>query len=127
MKYRIFLPLGVLAGILAFCLWNAGTMEAHSLRWQAQLENAEALARAGNWPAALDALAESRQDWTWRQTYLHIVTGHGTVDDAESLYRRCLVIAAAREDTEFFTELSSLREQLRLLAEMERLSLRNIL
>ena len=46
MKYRIFLPLGVLAGILAFCLWNAGTMEAQSLRWQAQLENAEPLARA---------------------------------------------------------------------------------
>lgn len=127
MKVRILVPLGMLAVILAFCFWNAETMEGHSQRWQAQLENAEALAREGNWPAALNALAESRQDWTRRQTYLHVVTGHGAVDEAEILYRRCLVFAAAREDSEFFAELTGLREQLRLLAEMERFSLRNVL
>ena len=59
-------------------------------------------------------------------SYLHMVSQHNAVDEAEAMYRRCLAFAAAQEPSEFRAELAGLREQLRLLAEMERFSARNI-
>ena len=58
---------------------------------------------------------------------LHIVARHDTVDDAEAMYRRALAFAATRELTEFRAEISDLRDQLRLLAETERLDIKNVL
>ena len=79
------------------------------------------------WAEALDALWESYDDWSHSQTYLHIVSHHDAVDDAEAMYRRALAFAATRELTEFRAEISDLRDQLRLLAETERLDIKNVL
>lgn len=127
MKKGFFPPLAVLAAVLAFCMWNSAAMASCSLRWQDQLRQAGGLAESGDWLAAAGVLQESYQDWSAKQTYLHIVTGHGAVDESEAMYRRCAAIAAAREDSEFQAELAGLQEQLRLLAEMERFSVRNVL
>ena len=43
------------------------------------------------------------------------------------MYRRSQAFAAAREPSELQAELSDLRDQMRLLAEMEKCSIRNIL
>ena len=120
-------PLAVLAAILAFALWNGAAMTRHTDRWRAQLEQADALAQAEEWSRAVEVLADSYTDWSGKQTYLHIVTEHDAVDDAEAMYRRCLAFAATRESTEFRAELADLRDQLRLLAEMERFNVKNIL
>lgn len=120
-------PLAVLAAILAFALWNGATMTSHTNRWRAQLEQADALAQAEEWSQAVDVLTDSYTDWCSRQTYLHIVTEHDAVDDAESMYRRAMAFAATREMTEFRAELADLRDQLRLLAEMERFNVKNVL
>lgn len=127
MKRGFLPPLAVLAAVLAFCLWNSAAMSGASNRWREQLRQAGALAAEEDWAAAGAVLEESYQDWSARQTYLHIVTGHGTVDEAEAMYRRCAAFAAVQEGSEFQAELAGLREQLRLLAEMERFSLRNVL
>lgn len=120
-------PLALLAGLLVFALWNGGQITDDTARWRAQLQQADLLAQSGNWAGAAAALAESHADWTRGQTYLHVVSQHSAVDEAESMYRRCQAFAAVRELSEFRAELAGLREQLRLLAEMERLSIRNIL
>ena len=78
-------------------------------------------------PTTGDTLAGSYDDWSESQTYLHIVARHDTVDDAEAMYRRALAFAATRELTEFRAEISDLRDQLRLLAETERLDIKNVL
>ena len=49
------------------------------------------------------------------------------MDDAEAMFHRALAFAERREDSELRAELADLRAQLRLLAEMEELSLRNVL
>ena len=117
----------MLAAILAFALWNGAAMTAHTDRWRAQVEQADALAQAEDWNRAVEILADSYADWSGKQTYLHIVTEHDAVDDAEAMYRRALAFAATRELTEFRAELADLRDQLRLLAEMERLNVKNVL
>lgn len=123
-----YLPsIAVLSAILAFSLWNDSHMSSETSRWRAQLDQADALVQEERWEEAQAKLTESYEDWSSRQTYLHIVSQHGAVDDAEAMYRRAMAFADTRELSEFRAELSDLRDQLRLLAEMERLSLKNVL
>lgn len=127
MKKAYLPPVAVLAAILAFALWNSHTMSADTARWQDQLRQADSLALAEDWSGAAEALADSYADWSTRQTYLHIVSEHDAVDDAEAMYRRSMAFAATEELSEFRAELADLTDQLRLLAEMEQFSIRNVL
>ena len=127
MKRDMLPPLAVLAVILAFALWNSTAITGHTQRWRDQLQQVEKLAAAENWRAAGDALSESYADWSERQVYLHIVSEHDAVDDAEAMYRRAMAFALEKEPSEFRAELADLQDQLRLLAEMERFSLKNVL
>lgn len=127
-KLISYLPaLGVLAVLLAFALWVSASMQEKTTLWQEQLLQADALAQSDDWTGAMEVLMESYQDWDSHQTYLHIVTEHDAVDDAQSMYHRAMAFAATRELSEFRAELSDLRDQLRLLAEMERFSIKNVL
>ena len=127
MKRMLLPPIFVLAALLAFSLWNIRHMEGETDRWREQLQAADRLALSGEWAEALDALWESYDDWSHSQTYLHIVSHHDAVDDAEAMYRRAMAFALEKEPSEFRAELADLQDQLRLLAEMERFSLKNIL
>ena len=124
---RCLPPLAVLAAILVLSLWNGRVMERRTSRWQAQLQQVRELAVAERWQAAEAALTDSYSDWSRSQTYLHIFTEHDAVDDAEAMYRRAMAFALEQESSEFRAELADLQDQLRLLAEMERFSLKNIL
>ena len=127
MKRDMLPPLAVLAVILAFALWNSASITGYTQRWRNQLQQVEELAASESWQAAADALSESYEDWSGSQVYLHIVSEHDAVDDAEAMYRRAMVFALEQESSEFRAELADLQDQLRLLAEMERFSLKNIL
>ena len=113
---RMLPPILVLAALLAFSLWNIRHMEGETDRWREQLQAADRL-----------ALWESYDDWSHSQTYLHIVSHHDAVDDAEAMYRRAIAFGETEELSEFHAELSDLRDQLRLIAEMEALNIRNVL
>ena len=127
MKKNFLPPIAVLAAILAFSLWNSRAMTASTDRWRSQLQQANVLMQAENWPDTVAALTKSYEDWSQHQTWLHIVSEHDAVDDAEVMYRRAMAFAAARESSELRAELADLRDQLRLLAEMERFSIKNVL
>ena len=127
MKKGLLVPAALLAAILAFCLWNSAAMTACTDRWRARPEEADRLAQAGDWENAAAAIREGYADWSARQTYLHIVTSHDAVDSAEAMYHRALAFAESREDSELRAELADLRDQLRLLAEMEEFSVKNVL
>lgn len=127
MKNSYLPPLIALAAIMTFSVWNVYHMDAQTQRWQAQLRQADQLVQTEDWPGIERALSASYDDWNSHQTYLHIVTQHDVVDDAEAMYRRAQAFAAAREASELRAELSDLIDQLRLLSEMERCSIRNVL
>lgn len=127
MKKAYLLPVAVLATILAFALWNSAAVTAKTDRWQVQLRQAATLALAEDWPGVSAAMVESYADWSTHQTWLHIVTEHDAIDDAEAMYHRAMAFAATKEPSEFRAEVSDLMAQFRLLAEMERFSIGNIL
>ena len=127
-KLRPYLPpQAVLLAILGFSIWNSAVMTDWTDRWRDQLQQAERLAQAEEWSAAAEMLSATYTDWDSRQTYLHIVSDHAVVDDAEAMFRRAQAFAAVQEDAEFRAEVADLRDQLRLLAEMERFNLKNVL
>ena len=127
MKKSLAVPLAVLGVILAFALWNSRCVTAETDHWREQLRQADILAQAGEWERAAAALSDSYGDWSARQTYLHIVAEHDAIDGAESMYLRAMAFAATEELSEFRAELADLRDQLRLLAEMEEFSIGNVL
>ena len=127
MKRLLLPPIAVLCALLALSLWNSSHMERQTRRWRAQLQETDRLAQSECWAEALDSLWESYDDWTLRQTYLHSVSHHDAVDDAEAMYRRAMAFAETQEITEFRAELSDLMDQLRLISEMEALNIRNVL
>ena len=127
MKRTLLPPLCVLAALLAFSLWNIQHMASETERWQSQLQQVDALALSGEWAETLDALWESYDDWSHSQTYLHIVSHHDVVDDAEAMYRRAIAFAETEELIEFHAEIADLRDQLRLILDRETLDIRNIL
>lgn len=121
-------PLAVLAATLAFALWNGAVMTGHTDRWRAQLEQADALAQAEEWSQAVEVLTDSYTDWS-RQARPTSTSLQNTMPWTTP--RPCTAgrwaFAATRELTEFRAELADLRDQLRLLAEMERFSVKNVL
>ena len=127
MKRDMLPPAAVLMLILAFALWNSSAITGHTQRWREQLVQAEQLAQANAWESAESVLLESYEDWSGQQVFLHIVSEHDAVDDAEAMYRRAMAFAQEQEPSEFQAEIADLQDQLRLLAEMERFSIKNIL
>lgn len=120
-------PVLILASLLLGATLNCRSMINYTDQWRTQLEQADTLAAEENWPRAMEVLKQSYESWSKRQTYLHIVAEHAAVDSAEAMYRRAAAFAQTEEPSEFQAELSDLQNQLRLLAEMERFSIKNIL
>lgn len=120
-------PVLMLTGLLLISTLNCRTMVDYTEQWRAQLEQVDTLAAEENWPETRDALNKSYESWSKHQTYLHVVAEHAAVDGAEAMYRRAAAFAQAEESSEFQAEISDLQNQLRLLAEMERFSIKNIL
>ena len=120
-------PAGILLALLLFSLANGAAIHTLTEGWQRQLAQAEGYALAEDWEAAETVLGTVYRDWTARQTYLHVIASHQTVDDAEAMFRRLAARAAGRDLAEFRVELADLDDQLRLLWETERPSIKNIL
>ena len=125
MKRFLIVPSLVLAAILALCIVNAAALNRRTNQWMEQADRIAALAEDQDWDgaqAAMDALADS---WAGAQDYLHVVIHHETLDQVT--LSRCRTLCRARQGDDLLPELAELRQQLELLDELERLSLRNIL
>ena len=127
MKKDYLIPLLILGALFGFSLWNSAEIKTDTARWSNQLKQAVQFIPSENWDAIKRTLQNSYDDWQTRQTYLHIVLEHDALDDADAMYRRAFAFTKAKEPQELQAELADLQDQLGLLAEMERLSLENIL
>lgn len=127
MKNALIGPISVLVLIVSFALWNNFTIQKNTARWSESLQQAVLSVQSENWSSAEAALNHSYEDWLNTQTYLHIVLEHDVIDDANAMFRRAFAFAASQDAQELQAELADLMDQLNLLAEMERLSLKNVL
>ena len=120
------IPVFVLALLLALSVCNAVYLTRRCALWEQQLAEVDRAAAAGQ--AADAAAALDRLDALWQadQVYLHIAVSHEDINNAETLLRRAVVLCAAADD-DLRPTLAELRAALRMVAETQQISVKNIL
>ena len=120
-------PLLVLALLFSGTAANARYVARSVDDWCAGLEAALSAAEAEDWERAQAALDAVYSSWSARQTYFHIMIEHKELDAAEALFAVSRSFAAHEDGAEFRANTAELLTQLRLLDEMEEISIKNIL
>ena len=126
MKY-FALPCAVLAVILALCVGNAVWQNEKCQSWTGQLSTIDALAADDQWDDTEQALSALYADWQEAQTWLHITVEHDELNDAETLFCSCMVLAEEQDSVEFRAYIAELSSALQLLREMAQLRIENVL
>ena len=127
MKRFLIVPSLVLAALLALCILNAAALNRRTGRWMDQADRIAQLAAQERWDGAREAMDTLADSWDGAQDYLHVVIHHETLDAAQVTLSRCRTLCRLEQGDDLLPELTQLRQQLELLDELERLSLRNIL
>ena len=122
-----YIPAALLAVILGFSLWTGRYVELRTSHWTALLEETDAAAGEENWPEARRRLDGTYEDWESSQTFFHTIMDHQELDEAESLFAGARAACAEQYDADFHRILAQLMSQLRLLAETQSVSVKNIL
>ena len=120
-------PLRVLALLFGGAMANARYVSKSVDGWCAGVEVSLAAAEAEDWEGAREALGAVYASWDARQTYFHIMVEHAELDAAEALFAVSHSFAESEDGAEFRANTAELLTQLRLLDEMEEISIKNIL
>ena len=123
----LFIPILVLAAVLAAALWTGNYISGETARWSDTLRQADTLAAQERWEEAENAIQQGYDDWNSRQTFLHIVMEHEELDEAESLFAAAFAACSLRDAPDFQATLAQLISQMSLLAETQQVSIKNIL
>lgn len=123
----LYIPLGLLAAILAFSLWAGRYVDRRTEETAALLERASEAGLAEDWDAAAQALDEARRAWADQQTFFHTILKHDELDEAETTLAGALAACRERDQEEFHILLAQLASQLEHLAETQAISIQNIL
>ena len=126
MKY-FAIPCAILALILSLSLLNAKAMDSYIVDWCEELNAAQTAADGGDWAEAEHRIRSVHEAWDEKQSYFHIVSVHAELDEAEALLAKSLSFARDRDDAEFRANTAELITQLRLLSEIQEISIKNIL
>lgn len=129
---QFFLAASMLVLALLFCLWNADTVTRKTQALEELVSSAQVCAESGDMSGAGRYIDNAYDYWLGEQTYFHIVMQHEALDDAESLFCRLRALGVDMDDeeadnAEFCSDAAELLSQLRLLRELEEISIKNIL
>lgn len=126
MKY-FWMPAAVLGLLLAASLWNAAAIRRDAAPWVETLAQAREAASREDWDAALRLVRRTRKTWEERRGWLHVVAAHDELEAADALFASAESFAEERDAAEFRAEVAELIAQLRVVTEMQQLTLRNVL
>ena len=123
----LYIPAALLLAILGFSLWVGQHVEQKTDQWIFLLEQVGETAAEENWSEAGARLEETYKDCDASQQFFHTILEHDELDEAESFFAGARAVCAQQDDGEFHVLLAELIEQLRLLAETQSVSVKNIL
>ena len=123
----LYIPAGILALILGFSLWTGHYVQRRTDHWTAMLAQTDEAAMQEDWSSAGKRLQEAYEDWDSSQGFFHVIMDHSDLDDAENLFAGAKAVCSQQDDADFHLMLAQLTEQLRLLAETQSVSIKNIL
>lgn len=123
----LYVPLTLLAAILAFSLWAGRYVDQRTEETVALLERASEAGLQEDWEAAAESLTQASSVWEARQNFFHTILKHDELDEAESLFAGAEAACRETDQEEFHILLAQLVSQLEHLAETQAVNLRNIL
>ena len=123
----LWIPAGLLAVILGFSLWAGRYVQLRTDHWIALLEHTDKAAAAEDWEEAQRRLEDAYRDWDSSQTFFHTIISHDELDEAETLFVGAAAVCREEDDADFHLMLAQLSAQLRLLAETQSVSIKNVL
>lgn len=123
----LYIPAALLAAMLGFSLWAGCYTAQRSEEWTQQLEQSDSAAHAENWELALAHLQTAYDGWSGQGTFFHTILSHDELDEAESFFAGAFAACEEQDNEDFHIQLAQLAVQLRLLAETQAISIKNIL
>lgn len=127
MKRFFWIPFCLLLALFAASLANAAVSDALVEDWCAALDALQQTAQAEKWDAVRDDLAVLHESWDAHATYFHIILQHDELNEVEALFARADSFAFEQDEGELRACVAELQSQLRVLSEMQEISIRNIL
>ena len=97
------------------------------MAWTALLGEADRAAGEERWEETGQQLQQSYDSWQKSRTFLHTVVEHDDLDEVETLFAAAFAACDEEDIPDFHTALNQLSEKLRLLAETQEISVKNIL
>jgi len=113
----------ILAGTLANSFYLSHIINGYELR----LNTAHDLAKQGAWANAAQLTRQVFQDWEQRSFYFHALMRHTDTDQVLLSFQEVLEYLTLKETDQYTAANARLIAQLGLLAEMELLTLQNVL
>lgn len=124
---NLVLPLTAMAAILIFSLWAGHYVQDQTEHWEELLAQAAQAADQEDWTLAEDLLSQVRENWESCKTFFHTIIEHSELNEAESLFAAAEDACRRRDSGEAVSQLTLLSVQLRVLAETQAVSVKNIL
>lgn len=117
----------VLALLLTAGLFNGAYLTRRCAAWTAELDTVTAAVAQGDWDGAGESMAALMQSWQQHRSYLCMTLPHHEIDGADTALHQCADCVSDRDGDALSDAALQLRLQLQRLAELEQLSLENIL
>ena len=124
---RIWISLTILAVVFALALVNGWYLDRLTEEMAHTLEQAQTLAEEGDWAGGRQLTQDALDQWESAANYLYIVVRHSDSDEVSAGFREVGQLLEWQEEAEYASANARLIEELRLLADMEQFSLRNLL
>lgn len=127
MKRFFFIPFCLLLALFAASLVNARVSDALVEDWCASLDSLQQTAQREDWDAVRGGLSALHESWDAHTAYFHIILQHDELNEVEALFARADSFAFEQDEGELRACVAELQSQLRVLSEMQEISIKNIL
>lgn len=124
---QICISIGIMVFIFSAALINNWYLGRLTGEFTDTLSLAQQNAELGDWGTAAELTDQVQQQWHDAETYLYIVLRHDETDAVGAGLREVRQLLEWEEMAEYSAANASLVEDIRLLAEMETFSLKNLL
>ena len=117
----------VLVLLMAVSLVNSAYLTRRCDEWTTRLNAVTDAAGNGDWDTARQTVDALDNDWQAKQSYLHITLQHEEINTADTLLQQCVLFVDIQDIDSLFDAALQLSLQWDHLAEMEQLSIKNVL
>ncbi|MBQ3134352.1 MAG: DUF4363 family protein [Oscillospiraceae bacterium] len=124
---RLIIAAALLLAVLGATIANSRYLTGMTDGFCRQLTQSAELAAADNWPQALEKTEQTLSAWESHDFYLHTLLRHTDIDAIRLTFHEVVEYLKLEEPDQYTAANAKLITQLELLAEAERLDLKNVL